>query len=68
MTEAVKLITRFALNTCGFARVWAYTYDGNVPSQHVLLKAGFSFEGVHRKEWLHNGIYRDSHMYAMVAD
>lgn len=66
MVNAVKMITKFGFETCGFVRIWGYTHDGNIASQSVLQKAGFSFEGVHKKEWLKDNQYRDSHMYAIV--
>ncbi len=67
MAEAVRMLVRFGLRECGFLRIWAYTHDGNYASQSVLKKAGFALEGIHRKEWLKDGRYRDSWMYAIVV-
>lgn len=66
MSEALRLIVDFGLTTCGFMRIWGYTWENNLASQHTLEKAGFKREGVHKKEWLKNGAYHDSVMYAIV--
>ena len=67
MVEAVRMLVRFGLRECGFLRIWGYTHDGNFASQSVLRKAGLTLEGIHRKEWLKDGCYRDSWMYAIVV-
>ena len=66
MTEAVKLLVRFGQTECGFVRMWAYTYGNNHASQGVLRKAGFTLEGIHRKEWEKNGVFHDSWVHAIV--
>jgi ribosomal-protein-alanine N-acetyltransferase len=66
MPEALALVVEFGFVTCGFTRIWGYTWENNLASQHVLEKVGFMREGVHRKEWLKNGVYHDSVMYAIV--
>lgn len=66
MSEALRLLADFGFSVCGFTRIWAYTWENNPASQRILEKAGFVKEGVHRKEWLKNGVYHDSVMYAMV--
>ena len=67
MAEAVRMAVAFGLRECGWKRIWAYTHDGNYASQSVLKRAGFELEGIHRKEWLKDGRYRDSWMYAIVV-
>jgi len=66
MPEALRLVVDFGFDVCGFARIWGYTWENNRASQRVLEKVGFEKEGVHRKEWLKNGVYHDSVMYAVV--
>ncbi|HEY9585586.1 MAG TPA: GNAT family protein [Candidatus Paceibacterota bacterium] len=66
MPEALKLLVQFGFSFLGLTRIWGYTWENNPPSQHVLEKAGFEREGVHKKEWLKNGVYHDSVMYAIV--
>ncbi len=41
MTEAVKLITEFGIQTMQLTRVFAYTDPSNTASIHVLKRAGF---------------------------
>lgn len=67
MTEAVKMTVDFGQSVCGFVRIWGYIYAGNHKSQAVLKRAGFTLEGIRRKEWLKNGEYHDSHEYAIVV-
>jgi len=66
VSEALRLVVDFGFDVCGFARIWGYTWENNRASQRVLEKVGFEKEGVHRKEWLKNGVYHDSVMYAVV--
>lgn len=66
MTEALKMMIEFGFSVCGFTRLWAYTWENNRASQRALEKAGFVREGVHKKEWLKNGVYHDSVMFAAV--
>lgn len=66
MPEALRMVVEFGFATCGFVRIWGYTWETNLASQHVLEKVGFTREGVHKKEWLKNGVYHDSVMYAIV--
>ncbi|MDO8520937.1 MAG: GNAT family protein [bacterium] len=66
MPEALRLLVDFGFSTCGFTRMWGYTWENNPASQHVFEKVGFAREGIHKKEWLKNGVYHDSVMYAIV--
>jgi len=66
MPEVLRLVAEFGFTVCGFKRIWGYTWETNPASQRVLEKAGFTREGVHRKEWYKNGAYHDSVMYAIV--
>lgn len=68
MTEAVKLVADWGLREAELVRISAYTYEGNRPSQRVLASAGFEHEGVHRKEWCKDGVFHDSHTYALVRE
>ncbi len=66
VTNAVRLVTEFGFDTCGFLRIWGYTSDNNPASRKVLEKAGFLLEGIHKKEWSKSGRYHDSYVYAIV--
>jgi len=66
VTTAVKELVKFGFETLELVRIYAYTYHHNKASMKVLEKAGFEFEGVHKKEWLKDGTFYDSHFYAIV--
>lgn len=66
MPEALRMVVDFGFDVCAFVRLWGYTWENNKASQRVLEKVGFVKEGVHKKEWLKNGVYHDSVTYAMV--
>jgi RimJ/RimL family protein N-acetyltransferase len=44
-SEAVKQLTRLAFREMALESVYAWTMDGNIPSQRVLQKAGFAQAG-----------------------
>ena len=67
MSEAVRMIVKIGQEHHGFLRIWAYTYENNPASQAVLRSVGFVHEGVHRKEWFKDGMFHDSHMFAIVT-
>jgi RimJ/RimL family protein N-acetyltransferase len=52
VTEAVKLLTAFALDVIGAKRVEIRCDERNVPSANVARRAGFVFEGVRRNDAL----------------
>lgn len=47
-TRAVRLVCRWGFETARFQRLTAGTAPGNVASQRVLERAGFSREGLER--------------------
>jgi len=66
MTEAVKLLTQYAFEELGLARVYAGCFAWNKASQAVLEKAGFQLEGIHKKGILKDGEFKDDYTYAKV--
>ena len=62
-SEAVKLVLEKAFTTYGFNRIIAGTATGNLPSQRVLLKNGFTFSRVIdnelqiHNEWVHTAVF-----------
>ena len=62
-SEAVKLVLDKAFTTYGFNRIIAGTATGNLASQRVLLKNGFTFSRmienglqIHNK-WIHTALF-----------
>jgi RimJ/RimL family protein N-acetyltransferase len=70
--EALADLLSFGFDEMGLVRIYAYVYTENNKSARVLEKAGFLFEGVHRKEWrkMIDGAYQyfDSNYYAIVKE
>ena len=62
-SEAVKLVLEKAFTTYGFNRTIAGTAIGNLASQRVLLKNGFTFSRVIENdlqihnEWVHTAVF-----------
>ncbi len=59
------------LNHCfdqiGLHRIWAETFVDNESSRRLLVRNGFSFEGVKRQTYLKEDRYLDVEMWAMLA-
>jgi RimJ/RimL family protein N-acetyltransferase len=68
MSEAVSLLVAFLFETRRVDRIQATTLPGNVPSQKVLERCGFQFEGVMRKAIFHQGWSQDLRLYAIIRD
>jgi len=49
MTEAVRLILKFAFEKLKLHRIYANLFEENVASRRVLEKAGFKLEGIMRE-------------------
>ena len=62
-SEAVKLVLEKAFTAYGFNRIIAGTAAGNLASQRVLLKNGFTFSRVIENdlqihnEWIHTAVF-----------
>ena len=41
-------------------------FDGNVASEHVLIKCGMRFEGIARQKYYKNGRFIDTAQYAVL--
>lgn len=55
MTEAVRVVCRWAFVTFGLARIEWYAEVGNLGSRGVAERAGFTVEGVLRARLTHRG-------------
>jgi ribosomal-protein-alanine N-acetyltransferase len=67
MTEALKAVTRYAVERHGLHRVYAVPYEPNKASHRVLEKAGYTLEGRMRKSAIKDGRIIDQFMYAFVV-
>ena len=67
-TRALVLVTRFAFDMLGAARVQLKAEIDNLGSQRVAEKAGFTREGTPRSYLAFKGRRRDVYMYALTRD
>lgn len=67
-TRALRLITRWAIEELGAARVQLFTDPANVASQRVAEKAGFQREGTLRSHVVIKGTRRDAVMFSLLSD
>ena len=66
-TEMGGALRDFGLRQLGLHRLFAYCDTENVGSARVLEKLGFVHEGTLRSRVKLGGVWRDSHLYAIVA-
>jgi len=67
-TEAVKLGCAYIFENTDIIRIFAEPFADNLASCRVLEKAGFTLEGVMRKNAVKNGEIRDMKLYSIVKD
>lgn len=68
MADAVRAVTRHAIDTHGLSRLAALPFAWNVASARVLEKAGYVHEGVHSRSAIKDGRIIDQVVYAFVVD
>ena len=66
MTEAVKLILKFAFEDLKLHRVSACLFEDNSASRRVLEKVGFKFEGKKREARLKRGKWYNELLYGIL--
>jgi ribosomal-protein-alanine N-acetyltransferase len=64
VTEAVKAVTKYAMETQELLRVYAVPFESNQASHRVLEKSGFRLEGCLRKSAIKDGKVMNQFMYA----
>lgn len=67
-TSAVKQACDYVFKNSDILRIFAEPFAYNTASCRVLEKAGFSFEGLLRKNAVKNGQVLDMKMYARIRD
>lgn len=68
MTEAVQLVVSYAFTELELHRIEAGVMPHNTGSMKVLLKAGFTKEGIARKNVNINGHWEDHQTLAIIKD
>jgi [ribosomal protein S5]-alanine N-acetyltransferase len=66
-TEALAAVTRYAIATFGFTRMFAVPFASNRASCRVLEKAGYVLEGHLRRSAIKDGQIIDQMQYAFIA-
>ncbi|MGW8958609.1 GNAT family N-acetyltransferase [Paenibacillus sp. NPDC055715] len=66
-TSAVKDVVRYAINELGLHRIQAGVMPRNTPSNRVMEKAGFRWEGLALNYLKINGVWEDHVLYALTA-
>jgi RimJ/RimL family protein N-acetyltransferase len=64
--EAVRLVSRYAFDTCNMLRMFALPFADNAQSVRVLEKAGYTREATLRASSVKDGVPRDQALYALV--
>ncbi len=66
-TEAVRKVINFGFNKMELNRIEARCKRENVSSSRVLVKLGFTFEGILREQMLVKGKFEDMMIYSLLA-
>lgn len=68
VTEAVRAMVDYTFEHFDVVRIYAGVFEGNIGSQRVLQKAGFTLESTIPKGVLKNGVLLDEHIYAIIRN
>jgi len=67
MTEAVRAVTKYAIEHHRLTRVFAVPYEWNAASCRVLEKAGYAMEGRMRRSAIKDGRVIDQFLHAFTS-
>jgi RimJ/RimL family protein N-acetyltransferase len=68
MTEALSLFTDYLFQSLKINRVQLIIADGNIASEKVAQKCGFTYEGTARQAMFQRGRHRDMKLYSLLRD
>lgn len=68
VTEAVRAMTDWGVETFGLSRIYAGVLEWNPASMRVLEKAGYQFEARLRKAIVKEGLVMDEFIYAITRE
>ncbi len=68
VTEAVRALTRYAIDHHGLTRVFAMPFAFNTASVRVLEKAGYALEARLRRSAVKDGMIVDQFLYAFISE
>jgi RimJ/RimL family protein N-acetyltransferase len=67
-TEAVGLLTRYLFAGKRVNRMQLVIHPDNAASKRIAAKCGYTFEGVMRGAWFHDGAFRDVEVWSLLRD
>lgn len=68
MTEAARRVLAFGFDEVGLHRIWATAATGNRRSWRLMQRLGMRREGRMRRDTCVRGEWRDSYLYAILAE
>lgn len=68
MHEALSALLGFAFETLALRRIEAEVDPRNLASDRLLLRLGFTREGLLRQRWVMKGEAKDSNIYGLLRD
>lgn len=67
-TRAIDCIIRYAFEEWNVNRIEASVSTLNIPSKNLLLKCGFTLEGILRQHRFHRGRYVDVYFFSLLKE
>jgi RimJ/RimL family protein N-acetyltransferase len=67
-SDAVRLLVGYVFGRKRVNRMQLNIHPGNVASKRVAQKCGFTFEGMMRGCWFHQGEYHDLEVWSILRD
>ncbi len=67
-SRAVSCIVKYAFDHFGVNRIEASVATANTPSKNLLIKSGFTLEGILRQHRYHKGYFCDVYFLSMLRD
>ncbi|KAA3618695.1 MAG: N-acetyltransferase [Calditrichaeota bacterium] len=68
MSKAIPLMINYGFKEMQLQRIFAYVFEWNPASAHILEKSGFKKEGTLRKDIIKNGRLLDQSVYGLLKD
>lgn len=68
MSEALLLFCAYLFSIRPINRIQVNVMEKNIPSQKVVEKCGFTYEGTMRKATFHNGEYHNLRLYSLLRE
>jgi ribosomal-protein-alanine N-acetyltransferase len=68
MSEALLLFCAYMFSIRPINRVQVNVMEGNIASQRVVEKCGFTYEGMMRKATFHKGTYHNLKLYSLLRE